>query len=186
MIFLLIAIFTLIISFIIKQEVKEVKESRYIKISKSGQELSKNASQWACVLDEKTNLYWEVKTNSGIHNKDSKYRWGGKTSLPMADDGQRYDDWNKLIDASNNGLCGFHRGWRVPLLPELRSIVDYENLSPAINTYYFPNTLNNYYWSSSPYVDNEDYAWKLNFKYGIGSSYRRTSEYAVRLVRGGQ
>ncbi len=163
----------------------KVTGQRFIKISKNGQKLAKNASKWACVLDTKTNLYWEVKTGSGLHSKYKQYRWGGKTAL-ITGDGERYKDWDKLVEGSNNeALCGL-TGWRVPFLPELRSIVDHKEMKPAINVVYFPNTQSGHYWSSSPNVSNPFNAWVIDFEYGDDYYAKRKNEYPVRLVRAGQ
>jgi len=90
-----------------------------------------------------------------------------------------------MVDDSNNkGLCSFSTGWRVLVLPELRSIVDYKKVNPAINTVYFPNTQSSYYyWSSSLDVDISGYAWSVDFNDGYDASNKRSNELFVRLVR---
>ncbi len=42
--------------------------------------------------------------------------------------------------------------WRLPNIAELQTIVERDNVAPAINTELFPNTPNNAFWSSSPSV----------------------------------
>jgi len=125
----------------------------------------------ACVFDTKTNLYWEVKTEIGVHGRDNEY-------------GYKSIEWDRLINASNNEeLCGFSSGWHVPLVSELRSIVDRKKMKNKINEDYFPNTRYSFYWSSSPYVYNSSFAWSIDFHYGADSSNRRSSGRFVRLVR---
>ena len=114
----------------------------YTKLDRHGNALGIDAPTWACVRDNKSGLVWEVKTNyAGIHNKDSKYRWGGKTISKIAykansynsrlwgaskylnGEGAVYGEWDKLIDASNNEqFCGYS-DWRVPTLTELATLV---------------------------------------------------------------
>jgi titin len=169
--------------------------------SNSGSESA--GTKWSCVKDNHTGLIWEVKSSVGtssntanIHHKDNTYRWGGKTALgrehPNREDAY-YDDWNTLVDGSNssnsgNGLCGF-TDWRVPARDELRSIVDYGRVDPAIDTHYFPNTMSNSFWTSSPRAELpvNDVAWYIYFGWGFDKSIEpagRAPNHSVRLVRG--
>ena len=88
--------------------------------------------------------------------------------------------------ALTSNLAG-HSDWRVPTANELAGIVKYDTYSPAINTTLFPNTPNNAFWSSSPYVGYSDYAWYVvNFlDGGVDLDYRNGS-LLVRLVRASQ
>ena len=147
---------------------------------------------WACVRDNYTGLIWEVKTDDGgIHDKDNTYRWGGKTALvtqQARDDGwgDFYDDWDTLVDGSNDAsLCGFS-DWRVPTLMELDSIVDADRINPSTDSNYFPNTRSSRYWSSSPRAYGSSSAWIVYFYDGYGYYSNRSSNNYVRLVRGGQ
>ena len=193
--------------------------SDYTKLDAYGYELPSNAKSWACVLDNRSGLIWEVKTDDGgARDKDNKYRWGGKglsgTALKRVANspgnkypesrwngsGDRYDDWNKLIDSANSEqLCGFS-DWRVPDLYQLASLVRcrggrYQNLDkgcsgsyqkPAIDTKYLPNAQSSWYWSASPVASYSDGAWLLSFGSGYDYSYDRSSYSHVRLVRSGQ
>ena len=124
--------------------------SDYTKLDALGNRLPKSAKSWSCVLDNRSSLIWEVKTNDGgARDKDNEYRWGGKgeSRVALGDyeggnqrskslwdiTGIRYDDWNELVNATNyEQLCGFS-DWRVPDIYELASLVrcqggNYENL----------------------------------------------------------
>jgi hypothetical protein len=76
--------------------------------------------------------------------------------------------------------------WRLPNMAELVTIVERENVNPAINTTLFPNMLSNYFWSSSPYANGSNDAWIVNFSYGDGDYGSKGLNSAVRLVRMGQ
>ena len=191
--------------------------SDYTKLDAQGYELPESAQSWSCVLDNRSGLVWEVKTDNGdARDKDNKYRWGGKGVSDMAlgsykgnnrrsesrwnGAGNRYDDWNKLVDAANfEQLCGF-ADWRVPDLFELASLVrcrggSYQNLDdgcsgsyqkPTIDTDYFPNAKFSWYWSASPGAYDSNNAWQLYFYFGYDSYLYRGYYYLVRLVRSGQ
>ena len=193
--------------------------SDYTKIDAYGYELSRSAKSWTCVIDNRSGLIWEVKTDDdSIRDKDNEYRWGGKgvreVSLKSVNrspantypesrrnrKGNRYADWNKLVDAVNSErLCGFS-DWRVPDLYELASLVRchggrYLNLDegckgnyqePTIFRDYFPNAQSRGYWSASPSADDISYAWQINFNYGSDGSNGRSHKSHVRLVRSSQ
>jgi hypothetical protein len=73
--------------------------------------------------------------------------------------------------------------WRVPTVDEFISLVDRSCSEPASG---FPDMPSDWFWSSSPYVGNSNYAWVVIFNDGgVGLSNRYDYD-AVRLVRGGQ
>lgn len=158
----------------------------YAKLSSTGIELDASAASWSCVRDNVTNLIWEVKTDDdGIHDKDNTYRWGGITHLGTGL-GTYYDDWDTLVDGSNNNsLCGFN-DWRVPTIDELQSMVNYHRVSPAIDADYFPNTGSQYFWSASPratYSGTYYLAVGVRFQSGKSEGEGREAYRSVRLVR---
>ncbi|MDO8806667.1 MAG: DUF1566 domain-containing protein [Elusimicrobiota bacterium] len=98
--------------------------------------------------------------------------------------------WEDAIDACEGliGSAGTYAGyndWRLPNIRELMSIVDYQNVSPAINTAYFLNPVGAFYWSSTSYVQDNLFAWEVGFVSGIVNLDFKTSSYSVRCVRAG-
>ncbi len=77
-------------------------------------------------------------------------------------------------------------GWRLPNISELQTIVERQKSKPAINQRIFPNTPNNWFWSSSLYVGYASFAWYVRFSYGDVSRGNRSNSLPVRLVRARQ
>ena len=148
--------------------------SDYTKLDARGNKLPSSAKSWACVLDNRSGLIWEVKTDDGgARDKHNTYRWGGKGVSDVAlqwvknspgnnkypesrwdGSGERYDDWNKLITAANSEqLCGFS-DWRVPDLYQLASLVRcrggrYQNLDDGCTGSYQRPTIDTDYFPNA-------------------------------------
>jgi len=109
--------------------------------------------------------------------------WDGSDCTGSAD-GFTWAD--ALASAVQNTFAG-HNDWRLPNKNELASIVEYRCWNPVINNQQFPNTLGNWFWSSSPYASDSDSAWVVYFSNGL--VYYNDKSYDsgyVRLVRAGQ
>jgi hypothetical protein len=140
-----------------------------------------------------------VKVNDASHlrHQDHTYTWydpyspDGNPGTPNGGNctGSNCDTTGFVQAVNGQGLCGVS-DWRMPARRELQGIVDYGRHSPAIDTGYFPNTPNTWdtwFWSGSPYADDSNDAWLVDFYNGNnGDSDLRSSYYRVRLVRGGQ
>ncbi len=90
-------------------------------------------------------------------------------------------------------------GWRLPHVKELSSLLDHGCENPAIDSTAFPGLAvksapgdakgsitavsANEYWSATPDVTNQWFAWHVAFYRASTSSFARTSYFAVRLVR---
>ncbi len=145
-----------------------------------------------CVQDNHTGLMWEVKTDDGgLHDKDNTYTWYSTTNNrgnPGTQNGGSCSgsdcDTAAFVEAVNNaGWCG-HNDWRLPTRRELRFIVNYSRISPAIDTTYFPQTQSGHFWSSSPGAGYNRYAWGVHFSYGRDYYDYKDDSHYVRLVRG--
>lgn len=181
---------------------------KYTKISNKGEPLTADAQQWACVEDQVSGLMWEVKLpsdkkygNAGFHDADDLFMWYWGDG---AENGGAVGNWNsefnqctgyvegqpvtycnlsEFISRVNTvGLCG-HKDWRVPSRHELESLVHYGTTRPAIDTNYFPNTVNDYYWSLTPTASSKETAWAVSFQFGFAAPLRRDNPRNVRLVR---
>ncbi len=149
--------------------------------------------EWSCTLDNVTGLTWEIKTDSGLRASNKSYLWYlPDDRVNGGDAGQKSGvtcemgacDTATYIEAVNRrGLCGY-RDWRLPTRRELLSIVDNGRIDPAIDTRYFPNSVADYYWTSSSYQDQPGLAWQVYFFYGESKLGEKNLPRPVRLVRG--
>jgi len=96
----------------------------------------------------------------------------------------KYATWSDAIEyceaLSLNG-----KGWRLPNINELESLVDDSRYNPSIDAI-FENTYSYTYWSSTSYVCDSDYAWIIHFYDGYQVSSVKTYGDYVRCVRAGQ
>lgn len=168
----------------------------FTKLDVNGNELPASATEWNCVKDNVTGLIWEVKTDDGgLRDKDNTYSWYNSDSDTNGGDAGTENggtcpdagncDTEKYVASVNAvGLCGFN-DWHMPGKEELRSIVNYGSINPAVDSAIFPNTLNSYYWTASPVADDNSVAWSIYFRFGGDETNYSSKDFSgcVRLVR---
>jgi hypothetical protein len=100
--------------------------------------------------------------------------------------------WYDAIDYANNlslgsaGCAAYYQDWRLPNVKELQSLIDFSNYSPALPTGHpFSHVQNGYYWSSTTYAYDTDYAWGVGVD--DGSVYHSNKAFSgyVWPVRSG-
>ena len=166
--------------------------------------------QWSCVQDNVTGLIWEVKQDSnssfgdGLHDADDTYSWYSTDSSNNGGDAGYEDNLGNICtgynvsDASTDcntqayvtrvntqGLCGFN-DWRLPVNDELNNIAANDRISPAIDAAFFPNTLINFYWSSSTQAGFNNLVQTVSFFSGDDGRTRKHNNKSIRLVHGSQ
>lgn len=127
-------------------------------------EIISNGSE---VKDKVTGLIWQ-RCSMG-------QTWDGNTCTGTATS----HTWQQALTVAKN----LGNGYRLPNIKELKSIVERQCYNPTINSKVFPNTQSSVYWSSSPYANNNNDAWGVNFYNGPdGGNYKNNRHY-VRAVR---
>lgn len=180
------------------------KTFSYTKIANDGSELPKTAKlgtgakDWACTKDNNTSLIWEVKsTDGGLRDKDKTY--------------SRNDFFSFVSSVREQTLCGA-KDWRMPTVQELSGLLvcsdgKYTNrsgvngiknlidcassddvTSPTINTKYFPDINDNYwFWSYSFNTSDgsfSDFIWGVHFRFGGTLVDSWFNNHHLRLVHG--
>lgn len=171
---------------------------RYVTVesSSSGHTPQKSSHQSRCIFDKKTHLTWEVKTNGdGLQNASQTYSWYDSNAKSNGGySGHRrqgncelaFCDTQSYVAAINKlQLCG-HSNWRLPNREELRSLVDYNIVypGPTINQLAFPNTISQFYWSSTANANDSETAWGIGFSFGYDYAYFKSDHGYIRLVSG--
>lgn len=148
----------------------------YTKLSYNGNKLPDNASWekgFRCVKDNNTGLIWEIKSpiSSDVNFTEDKYTWEEFTSI--------------YIEKLNKSNYGGYNDWRAPNKDEIRSVVDYGKMNPAINTDFFPNTQIGVYWCENTYMMQPYFGWGLFMGFGSATAISKMAKQYVRAVRGG-
>lgn len=97
-------------------------------------------------------------------------------------------DWTaamaQVAEINAKGVDG-HNDWRMPMVPELASIVERQCFNPRMNSAVFPGAPSEIFWSNMEKMGQTDYAYTLNFGAGEALATAKEQPGAIRLVRGG-
>lgn len=77
--------------------------------------------------------------------------------------------------------------WDLPTIEELSLVIDRTRYSPAINTDFFRDIQNDWYWSKTPAAWSSSSAWFVDFGGGYVGHYHRSYDgFALAVRRSGQ
>ena len=116
----------------------------------------------AAVLDKETGLVWEKSPDT------TKRTWV-----------------NAIVYAYTKEVGG-RKGWRLPTVEELASLVDPTQTNPSLPSGHpFSNVQLGYYWSATTYAGPTSTAWRVYFLNGDVDTHVKSSFLYVWCVRGG-
>ena len=122
-------------------------------------------SDWnnEAVFDRQTGLVWERSPNVSFSN------------------------WSGAHKRCDNLVLGNHKGWRLPTIEELASLVDpsVPSPGPTLPAGHPFTVASSFYWSATTDISNNANAWGVGFNVGdVGSGLKSTIDY-VWCVRDG-
>jgi len=92
--------------------------------------------------------------------------------------------WQEAIDYCKNLEEDGFSDWRLPAIVEISTLPDYGKSIPAIDQLYFPETIPDYFWSSTVHKGFGDYSWVAYFNDGNADRFLQSKAHNVRCVRG--
>ena len=152
--------------------------------------LGDGARQWGCTEDRTTGLIWELKTSSGPRSSAVNHTHYSPAWNPVGEYGSPTDATGYVAQVNASGLCGA-TDWRLPTVTELHSIAHLGGVPMAdggdgviaIDTTWFPNTVEARFWAQQPFVLNPSGHWTVDTWSGRSSNESRSRPSQVRLVR---
>jgi hypothetical protein len=92
--------------------------------------------------------------------------------------------WQGAMDYCDGSSLGGYSDWRLPVVEELESIVDYGRNNPSIDST-FKNVENTWYWSSTSFSGATNGSWVVYFGGGLVNYGGKYNLY-LRCVRAGR
>ena len=121
-----------------------------------------NPKVYSAVLDRETGLVWEKTPDPSLKN------------------------WDDACGHCYRKELGGRRGWRLPTIEELASLVDSSNVGPSLpGGSPFTRVRSYYYWSATNDAFSERDAWYIVFAAGYVGKGNKDAESYVWCVRGG-
>jgi len=146
----------------------------------------------ALISDEKPGKYFYPKCVSGdplpapefeevSGNSDQKIVKDEVSNLEWTVSDNNLRTWLAALSYCKKLKYAGRRGWRLPSINELATIVNYSNLSPASD---FPGISSAYFWSSSTNPASDTQAWRIHTYSGVMDYGKKSSEtYKVICVQ---
>lgn len=128
------------------------------------------------VTDTETEITW-MRCTMG-------QKWDGKTCKGKA---HEYN-WQEARDAVaqlNSDTFGEPTSWRLPLVPELASIVERKCFEPRVNLIVFPATPSKAFWTGMEKKGNSEQAYSISFGHGGVTPNKKSYAAPIRLMRDG-
>lgn len=130
----------------------------------------------------------DVMDGEAVLDKETGLVWAKDANLALTsgfDENGRFD-WLGAIHYCNDLEIADRKGWRLPNIEELSSLVDMsQSESPKVPPGVFYNVQTFKYWSSVEYESDSSNAWTVSMTNGNVNPYIKSYGYYAWPVRGG-
>lgn len=167
---LLLTFITVIVGLSVPVTVLATQTCRTLDLSPTAPVERYQVNSGGTVTDKATGLVWK-RCSEGLSGdaceigRATTYPWREAAALATATD---FDG----------------KGWRLPTVRELGTLLEYQCTMPAINLAVFPATPASNFWTATPYAGYVNGAWNINFNDGVQDNSSKNYRLHVRLVRG--
>ena len=90
--------------------------------------------------------------------------------------------WQEALAVCRAQVIDRYNDWRLPDIMELRTIVDYTRVLPALEATVFGG-VDSVIWTSSTFASHADIAWQVNFQAGTAAGESKTAAAGVLCLR---
>ena len=90
--------------------------------------------------------------------------------------------WQEALAVCRTQIIDRYNDWRLPDIMELRTIIDYTRVSPALDATVFVG-VDSVIWTSSTFASHADIAWQVNFQAGTAAGESKTAAAGVLCLR---
>jgi hypothetical protein len=111
-------------------------------------------------------------------------KWDGKTCTGKAHE-YSWQEAKDAISELNSNTFGEPGSWRLPLVPELASIVERKCFEPRVNLTVFPATPSKAFWTGMEKKGSLEQAYAIDFGRGKVTPSKKTYAGPIRLMHDG-
>jgi len=124
----------------------------------------------------------ENESDDLVLDKETGLIWPRNANIPKG-----MLTWQDAMNYCRNHVqLGNRKGWRLPTIEELLSLIDPSLSNPALpDGHPFINVQGVFYWSSTTYESSSSRAWFVSMGVGFTQVYSKSVSYFVWPVRGG-
>lgn len=126
-----------------------------------------------------------VLDGQGVLDKETGLVWARDATTVAG-------SWHHAFVYCRSIAISDRKGWRLPSIEELASLLDMTQIFPALTSgigfkFEFGGSFSFYVWSSTEHESNNDYAWVLHpLSGGVYERHKDSTGYRIWPVRGGQ
>lgn len=147
--------------------------------------LGSNPDDWACVIDNVTGVWWEVKTATGLRARSKTYTNYSPTYDPLGQFRSATDAEGYVSRVNQSMLCG-HDDWGLAHTSRVQSVFDYGFTTDGqtrLDPVFLPNFMPGYYWNNSPNPTSTTTAFAVDYLTGttVNTMSRDEKHYAQVL-----